>query len=202
VIGENSNQSEATQKVVYKQYYLGRINDVYIFKIVSDSILRNESHEDIEGMGLLNHFSGGLSTDNTVNVLFIDKHGINRRLFKKDHLIKDYTLANSHDTRPKEIYDSNSQFKLDKNIYLAMEDDSNQDGFLSKQDHKNLYLSDYNGDDTKLLMKNVENYSLVNNNQLLIVKYRKKIKEFYLYDIINLELKLLNNSLDLSEGFL
>ncbi|MGL1891233.1 MAG: hypothetical protein OCD02_06365 [Spirochaetaceae bacterium] len=97
-------------------------------------------------------------------------------LFQEDLLIKHYEL--SRENREK-------GFNFNKNIYLIISDDTNQNTFLTADDRTDLYISNKYGENVIKLAEDVINYTLVDNNQITFNTNETKIH--YLYDSITEE---------------
>jgi hypothetical protein len=72
---------------------------------------------------------------------------------------------------------------VDKNLYVVADNDSNGDGFLSEEDAQNLYSSEYNGKNLKLILKDILDYRTIDDHELLILKEGGEQVEFYYYDL-------------------
>jgi hypothetical protein len=185
-------------EVVYVKEYVRKIKGIHIFKILANTI----NSEYINKRSRIDNFSSSKRNSNRnelVNIIFVDGSGNRKKLFKSDHLIKNLTFANFKvdDNPTNNIRNLRDQdFYLDKNIYSVFTKDSNNDGFLSSDDAKSLYLSDYNGENLKLIFDDILRYRVIASNKLLIEMDVGSEVEFYLYDINLMTQIKLNTSIN------
>jgi hypothetical protein len=148
---------------VYSKIFHDKIKDVYIFKVTAKISSNSTDHKKKDRRSSAS-YSRGYNNSKIVNILFVKEQGESHKLLDKNRLI----LATTYTQDGKD--DTSGHFILDKNLYSIVETDSNQDGFLTAEDEKNLYISDYNGTNMHLIMKNFINYSLTDDNEILIAK--------------------------------
>jgi hypothetical protein len=182
------NKVGDSAEVKYSKEYLTKIRDVHILNIRTDRIQTDNQEENIGQV--VEMFSGGSAYDNfsSVNLMFTIEEQNNYLLFKHDKLIHQRMLAN--------FKNENSSFGRDyllhKNLYLVTDTDSNNDGYLSMDDERNLYLSDYNGKNLQLIKEGVTRFNMINHHQILLQKGSYEQKVFYILNTESKELKELN----------
>ena len=181
---DDSGDTKNVVQVKYKTNFNKVIKDVYIFDVSSDSIKIISGPELRDSDTKLNMFSGGSSiTYQKVNLLFVPKLGSSYLLMKNSALI----TKTSFFDESKELYRLDR--KLSKNIYLIISKDTNKDGFLSRDgDKADLYISDFNGKNLSLVLKEVEDYELIQDNLIMIEVREKSGILFYTYDLLTKKL--------------
>ena len=152
-------ETTSENKVVdinYSKLFKRKINDVYVFSIKSDKIVQPDLGEN-DSTEIVNMFSGSTQNDMmTVNLLFAREQQRPTLLFEHHTVITDYFL---YEDAP-DTY----QYALAKNGYLIVDDDTNQDGYLSSDDHQNFYTSNYDGSALTLILSNVDSMAVENDN--------------------------------------
>ena len=151
------------KEVIYAKIFQDKIKDVYVFKVTADTS-SNSKDNNKKGKRSSSSYSRGYNNSKIVNILFVKEQGESHKLLDENRLIlaTTYTQDEKDNTR--------GHFILDKNLYTIVETDSNQDGFLTAEDKKNLYISDYNGQNMHLIMNDITNFSLVGEDEILIAK--------------------------------
>ncbi len=175
----------------YKLTHVAMIQDIHVLRMTSDKVIMQNKINDSDSF---NMFSGVGGETTTVNLLLVDSNNSSYKLFDQDTFIQDFKLVNTaDDQRYIDHYDE--IFLNSKNIYSVINTDTNQDGFLSDEDQRNLYISDYNGLNLQLVLKNINRYQMIKDD-LVLVKQRIKGKDIlHTYDLSSFELKQLNTAL-------
>jgi len=175
---------DSTKVVKNSKQYLSFTKDIHVIKILANTINSKQHNRPSKTFNL---FSSRDDGKETVNFIFVDEHGHNQKLFINDLLIQRYTLSDDENLK-------NTGYSLSKNIYLVIHSDTNNDGFLSEDDSKSLYLSSYKGDDVNLVIENIQRYELIGDNKLLIEKEDNTEKDFYIYNVKSSTLSKLNTN--------
>lgn len=190
---DESDNVKSMGPIEYRKVYSGKIKDVHVIELRNDFIDPGSKHEgkwtSKRSEVTLNMFSGaGEVVDDVVNILFVDSKGNMRMLFESDSLIisRDYARFDS------EGFSSNIS---SKNIYSAVSVDTNDNGLLDEEDSWSLYVSEYNGENNQLIMKDIDDYRMIGDDMVLITKDRIKDVEFYEYDMKNFKLIKLNTKI-------
>ncbi|AWB65550.1 hypothetical protein C2869_03465 [Saccharobesus litoralis] len=170
--------------------YYDKYKDVYIFTITSSFINRGPEIENFNKPMEFIRASDGYNSvgNNVVNLLFSSKSGEKHKLFAHDVYVTSFELVIEENNRNKK--------RLSKNIYSVVENDSNNDGFLSKEDNRNLYISDYDGTNLKKIASQVKMYQVIADDELLIHQYDQANSIYYSYNVKTSELLKLNTDLD------
>lgn len=173
--------------------FVCKIKDVLIFYLRSDIIDRRGalgfSDFQISGLEQGGVYSSSLfgSRLSAVNVLFVNISGDSYKLFESDRFISRMEIYS-----PLQNKDSIYPYSLEKNLYSVADKDSNSDGFLSEDDQQNLYSSDYNGTNLKLILEDISGYRIIDDNEVLIFCDTGDTEVFYLYKAESEELVKLN----------
>ncbi|WP_444996437.1 hypothetical protein [Aliikangiella sp. IMCC44359] len=125
---------------------------------------------------MLHLYSGNYIERNTVNLLFVSESGTKLKLFENDRLITDIQSAR---------FNKDNSYILNKNLYSVVSQDSNSDGFLNKKDQVDLYVSDYNGQNLKLIFENINELETIGDNKLLVTADELSGVEIYIYHVIS-----------------
>ena len=175
------DETKEKLKVEYAKTFLAKKDDLFIFGVRSKAIVNDNS----ESKKVMSLFDGGsYSSTKLINLIFIEGES-KRMLLDKEKLIHDYTLEASHNKNISlDRYDNQSQFRVSKNIFLIVENDSNKDGFLSYKDDANLYISSANGTNLNKISERVMSYELVDEE---LVLYKTKTDEEVRFYTLNLE---------------
>lgn len=192
------NSADLTNELkrpVYTVNFLAPLKDVYIFELNSKVIDTNQHHEvEAFAMFAASDVSYDISvgqylSDNAVNLMFVRENENRRMLLNKDALIKEFSKAK---------FESNDgALRLDKNLYLIIDKDTNDNGFLDYKDSANLFTSTYDGRNLSLVLSNVESFSLVADNKLIIVR-KDASPNFYTFDVTESTLASLNTAISVS----
>jgi len=167
-IVDKDSQKKNDVEVKYKVDFERSIMDVLVFEISANAIETKQESTMLSMFEYSNKFQ-------TVNLLFSSKSGASYKLMENNAYIRRASFYKLKD---------DSRDKLSKNFYLIVSNDTNGDGFLSKKDDSNLFLSDYNGKNMALVLKGVNDYQVIQDNLLLIEKVSRKNKVFYTYDVL------------------
>ena len=188
---QNSTKETLVKNQYFKSFY-SHINDIFIIKVYADNIVREE----------ILHYSAPRSSSSDfynqnkhalVNLIFAKEGKKSYKLLKDDAYITSLNIMKNNQTVRKEYADS--YFKLEKNIYTIVTHDTNNDDFLTSTDQRNFYISNYDGKQLKLILKDIVEYKLVDDNLVLITKKVKKEEQFYLFNILENDLKLLDTKI-------
>ncbi|MCG7532310.1 hypothetical protein MHM98_13310 [Psychrobium sp. MM17-31] len=167
------NDTKETTNIDYKKRYLTKLEDKFLFEILSDKIKiqQKENRESSIAPLIINSGKNNFSylSHHTVNILFTSVDGSSYPLLKSHTLIADTSLKNTEKTE--------HAYLLSKNLYTLIPQDSNQDGFLDDEDKSDFWVSDSDGKNLKQLLKNIEHYRIIEDDTVLI----KKADEFHLY---------------------
>jgi hypothetical protein len=60
-------------------------------------------------------------------------------------------------------------------IFVVIEKDTNQNGFLDNNDNKNLYISDYTGKNVEMITENMYDYGFTSNSEILITTMKSNV---------------------------
>ncbi len=189
---EKNNQKEDPAKMQYHKSFYKHIKDVYIIKVQADTIMRKE---------ILYYASPRLASVSNydqsehalVNLIFSKEDKKSYKLLVQDAYIISFGIASDGSTASGK-YGLN-HFKLEKNIYEIVSNDTNGDELLSTKDKKDFYITNYDGKQMKSILKDISNYELIADNLVLITKKVDKQKQFYLFDVTQEKLKLLDTKI-------
>lgn len=188
VVKPNTDNGSAN-KINYSLKYVTLLKDTHIFKIKSNKIKVSNEYQESDEM--LSMFNGGSSySESTINFLFVDQENNSTKLFPNDFFLQKYQLSD-FEYKSQYISEYGDQFFISKNIYILVTADTNKDGFLSDDDVKNLYFSDYNGKNSKLIIKNIEDYQVIANDLLMIKQIIDEEQLFTTFNLKTYELKKL-----------
>ena len=81
---------------------------------------------------------------------------------------------------------------MKKNLYGAIREDTNHDGYLSSDDREDFYVSDYNGRNLKLVLEDATGWQVIRDNTVFITQGKREAHKFYIYDVVADELKSTN----------
>ncbi len=189
---ENTDGGKSSIEMTYEKNFERQIMDVYVFSLSSDSIIIEP--EQATDDRVLNFFSGPRKPERQkVNLLFVPKSGPSYLLIKNDV----YISRISYYEKPSK--GSFNRTMLSKNIYLIIDKDTNGDGFLDQEgDVVNLYVSDYNGNNITLVLKDVDNYRVEGDDSLIIEVSIEGKSSFYSYDVAENKLSRLDTETPLT----
>ncbi|MDH5434523.1 MAG: hypothetical protein OEY19_11310, partial [Gammaproteobacteria bacterium] len=94
----------------------------------------------------------------------------------------------------------NNGYKFESNRYSIVSSDTDKDGFLSNEDERDLYISDYDGANLIKVMENVSNYRVIRDNTLLITQTEGKEKEYYIYSLNDEKPKKMDTAIELKDA--
>lgn len=192
---DSSKTEEQVKKPVYTVDYLERLEDVYIFELSSKVIdtsqyHRNEVLEMFSVPKVSHNFSGGsYLSDNAVNLMFVKEDGTKRMLLKSDALVREFSKANRSAKEHSYI--------LEKNLYLVVNEDTNENGYLDHKDEAKLLSSTYDGKNLTLILSNVGSFKLINDNKL-IISQRGDSPSFFTFNVADSNLTKLNTTISVS----
>ncbi|AOT08682.1 hypothetical protein [Pseudoalteromonas luteoviolacea] len=189
---DNKGEQTQVKKTQYTIEYFDKLKDVYIFELSSKEIDISQTHDgEIVEMFAKSEVSLDLYTvpylsKNAVNLMFVRENGERHMLLKKDGLILDISKA--------KFATNEAGYLLDRNLYLIINEDTNQNGYLDQDDSVKLFTSTFDGKDLSLVLQDVGNFSLISDNKVLISQKGKSPK-FYAFEVKNSALLPLNTSL-------
>jgi hypothetical protein len=179
-----NKENEAPEEITYVKNYKGSIRDVHIFEITSNKILRDSSK--IQNFNARKPLFESYMSDTSVNLLFLEDN--DKRLLMKNHgLITDFARTS--------LVKREGSMLLSKNVYIIATKDTNGDTMLDRRDAKDLMVSKYNGENLTLVMKDIDYYTHIRDNVLLVCKIEGKNQFFYMYDVETMTLKKLNTNI-------
>ncbi|MDH5433178.1 MAG: hypothetical protein OEY19_04475 [Gammaproteobacteria bacterium] len=202
LVDEASSESHSQPKVVYEKIYHSMLKDVYIFQIKSDAINLSNKHQ-MKGRGTtaeMRPSSNDYLDSQVVNMLFVKENGHKRMLLETDALITFVVKAQFDVGNQTGYLGDNNGYKFESNRYSIVSSDTDKDGFLSNEDERDLYLSDYDGANLIKVMENVSNYRVIRDNTLLITQTKDKKDEFYIYSINDEKPKKLDTAIELQDA--
>lgn len=191
---DTSDPKSEIKKQVYTIDFMRKLQDVFIFQLTSDVIDISQNHEDAEigyfAPSTLSHrFSGTYLNDNAVNFMFVKENGSQTMLLAKDGLITEFTMA---------VFDPDKHsYRLDKNLYLIIDKDTNNNGFLDQEDSTQLYSSTYDGKELTLILSNVGSFQQIGDNAL-IISQKGKEESYHTYNVTTSSLIKLNTAINVS----
>lgn len=150
------------------------LNGVYIFSVENETIdlSKNRESGSVAEYRLPEY---GHYSDKTVNYIFTNVGGYKKVLLEKDALVLKFLPANFGEYKGKPHFD--------KNVYHVVESDSNNDGFLTGDDSKSLYLSDFDGQNLSLIIRDVVETYIIDENTIVIVTKFDGKKAFFNYSV-------------------
>lgn len=172
------------QKAKFEKQYVGLIKDVHIFEVTSDSVVQDQTHS-FSAEKIVISSSFGLS-ENVVNLIFTKIGEQRTLLFEKNALIVEFSPSRDTQTQYEKI--------LTKNVYLVAKYDSNNDGFLNRNDKKELLVSEYDGKNLMSVMDDIKGYEVVNNDIVLIYAASDLDIEYFIFNIKTGELQKLDTA--------
>lgn len=193
---DDSAPKDELRKPVYTISFLTRLKNVHIFELTSKVVDTNKYHTNqtfnmFAAPKVSHDFSSSMYlSENAVNLMFVKENGQRRMLFDKDGFIKEFTKA-------KESPNEHS-YKLDKNLYLVVDEDTNENGYFDQNDAANLYTSTYDGKNLSLVLADVGSYELIDNNRL-IISQKGKSPSFFTYKVTESSLLKLNTEIKISK---
>lgn len=189
---DSSDPNDKVKKPVYTVNYLALLEDVHIFELSSKVIDINKEHE-VEAFGMFGastasyDVSGGLYlSDNAVNLMFVKENEKQRMLLEKDGLVKEFSKA--------KFVSNERAHRLDKNLYLIIDEDTNENGFLDHKDSAKLFTSTYDGNNLTIVLSDVESFRLIDDNKLIISK-KGDSPNFFTFDVTESKLQSLNTAI-------
>lgn len=188
---KNSDNPAKVININYRTNYRRQVKDVLIFAISSNAIENIPEEKTSKTLNMFSEFSPkSQSKFQTVNYLFVPKTGPSYLLMSKDTYIRNTSFYSNPKKR--------NGYKRLKNIFLLVTNDTNSDGYLSKKDSADLYVSDYNGKNMYLVIKDVEDYDLMNDNLLMIEVGTVDDRKFFTYDLITKNLEKIDTQTPLT----
>ena len=185
VVEHGDAQIEARKPKLEKRY-VGKIKDVHILEVTSDSITEDKSYGSSADIAIVFSPSFGLSS-NAVNLMFTKIGEKNHLLFETNALIVRFS--------PAYVEAGSNKNVLSKNIYLVAKNDTNKDGFLNQYDKKELLVSEYDGANLKPVMNNVEGYQLIENDMILVYAKGAGGTLYYTFNVLTGEIIQLDTDL-------
>ncbi len=178
----NTNSDTAEQKDVrYNLSYLGLLKSFHLINVESNQIKLVQDQDS--NVDMFNMFSGGGNDVVRVNIIFIGPENNQRKLLKQDAYIYESSIDNF-----KYLRSENKLLEIERYTYTVISSDTNKDGFLSTDDQKDFYVSDYNGLNLQLMVENIHSYELINKNMVLIKQIKNGTKVFNVLDLTSNEI--------------
>ena len=193
---DNSGSENEVKKQVYTVDFLAKLRDVHIFELSSNVIDTSKYHESevfemFNGAKVSHDLTGGLYlSDSAVNLMFVKENSSRRMLLKKDGLIKEFSKAKS--------ITNDHSFRLDKNLYLIIDEDTNSNGYLDHKDSVKLFTSEYDGKNLTHVLSNVGSFKLIGDNELIISR-KGDSASFFTFNVVESSLKSLNTAINVSD---
>lgn len=191
-IVDSSKDEESAKKQVYTVEYIAQLKDVHIFELASNVIDISNKHEAKVYQMSARKAAYDLSyrnylSDNAVNLMFVKEDGTKRMLIEKDGLITKFSKVNPPNNE--------HGHTLDKNVYLIIDKDTNENGFLDRKDKANLFTSEYDGKNLTLVLSDVGSFNLIDDNKMIVTQ-SGKVANFYTFDVKDSSLVKLNTAID------
>lgn len=186
VVDDQPSNQGLIEKAPYGVMFALKINDVFIFKLTRELIVRSTGDE---GLKMFDAYSSGKSKGEyidheVVNFLFVYNEGENKKLFDDDMYITSYRFAEFEDNAMNATSARNEyrryEIKLPINLYTVIASDTNNDGYFGENDHKSLYRSDYSGKSLHKISDNIQDYDVLDKNTLLL---RLESDDYFEYKI-------------------
>ncbi len=185
----DSNTTRDIPAITYTKEFGRNIKDTYVFELKSSRIIHRRSED---AMGYTNASAKYITNESLlVNLLFAKKNTRAIRLFPQDVYIRSVAYYEEGENKNRLYRDK----KLGKNIYAVIAKDTNKDGVLDRKDREDLFISEYDGTHLSLLFKDILSYEQIGDDRLLITRQVKGEKEFYIYDVANDELSMLDTKM-------
>lgn len=192
---DSSDPDSTVKKPVYSVNFLTRLKDTHIFELSSKVIDTSQTHNsEVYGMFSSAEISYDLSggsylSRNAVNLMFVKENGKRSILLKQDGLVIEFSRST---LEPRE-----GSYRLDKNLYLIIDEDSNQNGYLDHDDSTKLFTSTYDGKDLTHVLSDVGSFRLIDNNKLIISK-KGNSPSFFTFNVSDSTLLNLNTAIDVN----
>jgi hypothetical protein len=179
--------SESKTTITQETRYNTLLRDVFVFSVESNSV-REVANDKFEKSVASNNRS---SNNEIVNFQFIsEKQKQEQQLLPNNSLIISYQFINDEKL---------NGFLLSKNVYAIAEKDSDNNKKLSSDDVIDLYVSDYNGKNLKIIGQNIYGYQVVKNNTVLFTEVMDNKQIIKIYSTENndvQEIKRINSKPD------
>lgn len=192
---DSSHSENESKKQVYTVDFLTKLQDVHIFELSSKVIDTRQYHSNAPlqmfAAPKISHdlSAGAYLSDHAVNLMFVKENGEQRMLLNKDGLIKEFSGA-KHTA-------SEHAFRLDKNLYLVIDEDTNSNGYLDHKDSAKLFTSSYDGNNLTLILSDVGSFRLIDDNKL-IISQKGDSGSFFTFNLAQSSLLKLNTAINLS----
>lgn len=193
---DSSTAEDSAKKQIYTVDFLTLLQDVHIFELSSKVVDTNQRHvkSSVEMFKVSHDLSGGYSggmylSDNAVNLMFVKENGDQHMLLEKDALIAEFSQV--------KLNVSKHAFTLSKNLYLIIDEDTNNNGFFDLKDSSKLFTSSYDGKHLTLVLSDVGSFELTGDDKL-IISQKGDTPSFYTFDISNSALVKLNTKINLA----
>jgi hypothetical protein len=179
------------------------LNDFLVFEITNNKVIENyypnyDMQDGPGGPGSAGGRPGGYAGSGrpggraTVNLLFVKNDGsIVRTLFKENCLMLSHSFAFMRMPSVRQIEGEQNS----KNTYLVVTED-NGSGEISEKGRKDLYVSDYDGNNLKMVLQSVDSYYPLDRNRIFISQKEQQNTKYYSYDLVNGILVSLINTKD------
>lgn len=138
--------------------YYGITENLAVIKIISSAITEKELYAASGFTG--EYHSGGGSRGGVVNIKFINLDtGESSELFEHDLYLPGIWIAG--------LYYKN-EITLTRNLYFAVEKDTNGNSRLDSEDEITLYTSERDGSKLKRILGGISTYSLIDENRVFL----------------------------------
>lgn len=188
-IVQAEQKEDSPIKTVHYSNFTHIVGDTYVFEVMSTKIdpsIKHRSSSSSYGMGKPSGPSPSL-----VNIMFVVPEKPNYMLFEQNCLISHFRRASLKKSRSWDKV-------MSKNLYNVINEDSDNDGFLSRDDRTDFYVSDPTGHNLKLVLKDIEDKDEIADNKLLLTQGERMNPKYYLYDVVSDELSLLDTNIELT----
>ncbi|WP_223788101.1 hypothetical protein [Marinicella meishanensis] len=177
--------------IEYQLTHVAMIQDLHVFALNATQIVRQDQDDHINHLNMFSGASG--SSPATVNLLFVAPENQSRKLFEQDVFIDEYLLVTQDEKQQflasRHGHRSAYGFLLSKHVYQIVKADTNQDGFLSDADQKDLFISNLDGRNLKPITDNIHSFEVINDNLLLIKHHNNGQTTYSTYDLTTDRLK-------------
>jgi Na+-transporting methylmalonyl-CoA/oxaloacetate decarboxylase gamma subunit len=178
-----------------------QVKDVLIFKVKSNMLIAkggkgiSNMFLDSSGSGSVAGVGGVSDTRFIVNFLFVSTiTGKKKFLFDRYVFICDVDYA---EFRNPESLSTSPHTYFSKNVFKVISKDSDGNGMLDLDDQNDLYVSDYDGRNLKLIQADIEDYTINDRQKLLVTSENNGKKVIRFYDAEKDQMKLILNSAEL-----
>lgn len=163
------------QKIEYTQSFVDKYGDIFVFKLRSNRIIKNDSEKN-RPFGMYQNFSGGSYNDKeTVNIIFAKIGEPAKALMQQNALILDFKAA----ILEPEAKGFKDRFMHQQHIMRIVYSDTNGDKLLNDKDSITLVTSSVDGSLVKDVAKDIVGFRFVDHNQILINYANSEVINIY-----------------------